>query len=352
MRDIRVSCLAGNSGAKLTADPRERLARKMGIMRTIRWCALLALALPLLAADVKTGGSMMIPIEGGKYNVWTKRVGHGATKMLTLHGGPGFPHDYLEPMEDFLPQNGIEFYYYDQLGVGNSDVPDDLSLWTVDRYREEVEQVRKGLGLDQFILYGHSWGGMLGMEYALAHQDHLKALIISDMTAGITEYEAYAQKLLAELSDADRATLKKYEDAGNYDAPEYQQIMMEKVYASHVLRMNPWPEPALRAFNKLNAKIYNTMQGPNEFVITGNLKEWNRFNDLSRIKVPTLVIAGRFGTMNPDDIKRMGKLIPNSRVVLTDGSHLEMYDDQDRYFREIVKFVKEVESGKFKADKK
>src|ERR1044071_377945 len=125
MRDIRVSCLAGNSGAKLTADPRERLARKMGIMRTIRWCALLALALPLLAADVKTGGSMMIPIEGGKYNVWTKRVGHGA------------------PMEDFLPQNGIEFYYYDQLGVGNSDVPDDLSLWTVDRYREEVEQVRR-----------------------------------------------------------------------------------------------------------------------------------------------------------------------------------------------------------------
>ena len=305
-----------------------------------------------LGADVKTGGSKMIPLDGGKYSVWTKQVGPAPAKILTLHGGPGFPHDYLECFEDFLPQKGISFYYYDQLGVGNSDNPDDASLWTIDRYREEVEQVRKGLGLDQFILYGHSWGGMLGIEYALAHQDHLKALIISDMTAGIDAYEAYAQKLLGELSEADRATLKKYEDAGNYEAPEYQEIMMGKVYSAHLVRLDPWPEPALRAFKKFNTKIYNTMQGPNEFVITGNFKEWDRWNDLSRIKVPTLVIAGRLGTMNPDDIKRMGKLIPNSRVVLTSGSHLEMYDAQDEYMREIVRFVKDVEGGRFRADKK
>src|ERR1051326_4664234 len=128
--------------------------------------------------------------------------------------------------------------------------------------------------------------------------------------------------------------------------------MMEKVYAAHVLRIDPWPEPALRSLKKLNTKIYNEMQGPNEFVITGNMKNWDRWNDLARIKVPTLVIAGKHGTMNPDDIRRMGKLIPSSRVVLTDGSHLEMYDDQDRYFREIVRFVKDVESGTFKPDKK
>src|SRR6185436_953753 len=140
-------------------------------MRTIRWVFLVAslcVVSGTFAADVKTGGVKMIPLSDGKYSVWTKRVGHGSTKMLTLHGGPGFPHDYLESFEDFLPQQGIGFYYYDQLGVGNSDVPDDNSLWTVDRYREEVETVRKGLGLDRFILYGHSWGGMLGIEYALA----------------------------------------------------------------------------------------------------------------------------------------------------------------------------------------
>ena len=305
-----------------------------------------------LAAEVKVGGVKMVPVGGGKYNVWTKRVGAGPVKVLTLHGGPGFPHDYLECFEDFLPQNGIAFYYYDQLGVGNSDVPDDASLWTVDRYREEVEQVRQGLGLEQFILYGHSWGGMLGVEYALAHQDHLKALIISDMTMSVDAYEAYAQKLLAELSDEERATLNRYAEAGNYEAPEYQQIMFGKVYAQHVLRLDPWPEPVMRGFKKLNTKIYNTMQGPNEFVISGNFKEWDRWNDLSRIKVPTLVIAGRLGTMNPDDIKRMGKLIPNSRTILTDGSHLEMYDAQEQYFREVVRFVKDVEKGRFVADKK
>jgi proline iminopeptidase len=313
--------------------------------------ALALLALHVYAAEVKTGGVKMIPVDA-EHRVWTKRVGNGPVKMLTLHGGPGFPHDYLECMEDFLPQNAIEFYYYDQLGVGNSDVPADTALWTIDRYRDEVEQVRKGLGLDQFVLYGHSWGGMLGIEYALVHQDHLKALIISDMTAGIDAYEAYAAKLLEELPESDRALLKKYEDAGNYDAPEYQQVMMEKVYGAHVLRMNPWPEPAERAFRKLNASIYNTMQGPNEFVITGNFKDWDRWNDLARIKVPTLVIAGRLGTMNPDDIKRMGKLIPNSRTILTEGSHLEMYDAQEQYFREVIRFVKDVESGKFRPDKK
>jgi proline iminopeptidase len=102
-----------------------------------------------------------------------------------------------------------------------------------------------------------------------------------------------------------------------------------------------------RAFNKLNAQVYNTMQGPNEFVITGNFKDWDRWDDLSKIKVPTLIIAGAKGTMDPSDIQRMGRLIPNSRVVITNGSHLEMYDDQETYFR-VVRFVKDVEKGTFK----
>jgi len=187
---------------------------------------------------------------------------------------------------------------------------------------------------------------MLGIEYALAHQDHLKALIISDMTAGIPAYEAYAQKLLAELSDEDRKTLAKYAAEGKFDAPEYQAIMMGKVYAQHLVRLDPWPEPLARAFKKFNEKIYNTMQGPNEFVITGNFKNWDRWSDLPKIRVPTLIIAGGKGTMNPDDIRRMGKLIPRSRVVITKGSHLEMYDDQETYFRELVKFIKDVEAGK------
>ena len=308
--------------------------------------AVLLMALPLFGGDIKTGGSRMIDLDGGKYHVWTKRVGSGPTKMLLLHGGPGFPHDYFECFEDFLPKHNVQFFYYDQLGVGNSDVPNDDSLWTVERYRGEVEQVRRGLALEHFILLGHSWGGMLAIEYALEHQDHLKALIISDMTASIPSYEAYAQKLLAGLSAEDQATLKKFAAEGKYDAPEYQAIMMGKVYRQHLLRLDEMPEPVARAFKKFNEKIYNIMQGPNEFVITGNFKNWDRWADLPKIKVPTLIIAGGNGTMNPDDIRRMGKLIPRSRVVITNGGHLEMYDDQEAYFRALVKFIADVDAGK------
>src|ERR1017187_4248109 len=118
--------------------------------------------------EVKTGGVKMIEIDGG-YKVWTRKVGKGKIKMLTLHGGPGCTHEYFECFEDFLPQQGVEFFYYDQLGSDYSDKPADKNLWRIERFTDEVEQVRKGLGLDNFILYGQSWGGMLGIEYALKY---------------------------------------------------------------------------------------------------------------------------------------------------------------------------------------
>ncbi len=148
---------------------------------------------------IRVAGIRMIPVVDGKYKVWTKRIGSGPVKVLLLHGGPGFPHDYLEAMESFLPQAGIEMYYYDQLGVGNSDVPDDSALWTLPRYLTEVEEVRRGLGLDHFVLYGHSWGGILAMEYALNYQQHLRALVISNMTAGTQSYLKRTASLKTQL---------------------------------------------------------------------------------------------------------------------------------------------------------
>jgi pimeloyl-ACP methyl ester carboxylesterase len=138
---------------------------------------------------IRTAGVRMVPVVGGKYKVWTKRMGHGPVKVLLLHGGPGIGHEYLEAMESFLTEAGIEMYYYDQLGVNFSDQPKDLSLWTLERYCEEVEEVRRGLGLDNFVLYGHSWGGILAMEYALKYQQHLRGLVISNMDAGIRAQE-------------------------------------------------------------------------------------------------------------------------------------------------------------------
>ncbi|HTO75315.1 MAG TPA: proline iminopeptidase-family hydrolase [Thermoanaerobaculia bacterium] len=299
------------------------------------------------APEVKTGGIRMLPVDG-KYRVWTKKVGRGPIKLLTLHGGPGCTHEYFECFEDFLPQEGVEFYYYDQLGSAYSDQPDDASLWTVDRFREEVEQVRRGLGLDNFYLLGHSWGGMLAIEYALEYPQHLKGLVISDMTASIPSYMAYAAKLRAALPKDVIAVLDRYEVKGEYDAPEYQEAMIGKVYREHLCRLDPWPDPVERTLKHLAMPVYKTMQGPNEFVITGNFKNWDRWNDLPKIRVPTLVTGARHDTMNPEDIRREGRLLPNSRVWISEtGSHLAMYDDQPGYFAALIGFLKDVEAGRF-----
>jgi len=300
-----------------------------------------------MQGKIKTGGVKLVEIDG-KYKVWTKRIGNSATKMLSLHGGPGCTHEYFECFEDFLPQEGIEFYYYDQLGSAYSDQPKDKSLWTVDRFREEVEQVRIALRLNNFYLYGQSWGGMLGIEYALKYQQHLKALIISNMTASIASYIEHINKLRQEFPPETIEVLEKYEAKGDYTATEYQEVLFNQLYSKHICRITPWPEPLQRTFRNLSTQVYNTMQGPNEFVVTGTFKDWNRWKEIQNIKVPTLLIVGRHDTMRVEDIQKMGKLIPNSRVVICEkGSHLPMYDDQETYFRELLKFIKDVESNRF-----
>ena len=202
--------------------------------------------------EVKTGGARMIQVDG-KYNVWTKKVGDGKIKVLLLHGGPGFSHDYFECFEDFLPKEGIEFYYYDQLGCGNSDAPKDTALWNIPRYVEEVEQVRKGLGLDNFYLLGHSWGSILAMEYLHKYQSHVKAAVLSNMTAGIKSYMPYAEKLKKEfLTAQDIAQYDSLDKLKLYDSPEYQNLLMSKLYTHTICQMpvDQWPEPLMRALKK------------------------------------------------------------------------------------------------------
>jgi proline iminopeptidase len=293
---------------------------------------------------IRMAGIRMIPVAGGKYKVWTKRIGSGPVKVLLLHGGPGFTHDYLEAMESFLPQAGIEMYYYDQLGVGNSDIPDDPELWTLPRYLTEVEEVRRGLGLDHFVLFGHSWGGILAMEYALNYQQHLRGLVISDMCAGMQSYLKYTASLKTKLLTPD--LLKRFnalEAAKDYDNPEYMRIAMEELYPKMVCRLKPWPEPLTRAFRLSNQKIYNQMQGKSEFEVTGNLRDWERWDRLHEIKVKTLTIGANHDEMDPDDMRKMATLMPNATcAICPDGSHLAMWDDQAVYFRHLLGFLAKV----------
>ena len=257
--------------------------------------------------DLLSGGVKMIPIETpkGTFKVWTKRVGNSPTmKLLLLHGGPGATHEYFEVFDSYLPAAGIEYYYYDQLGSFYSDQPDDPDLWNIPRFVDEVEQVRQALGLDKdnFYVLGSSWGGVLAMEYALAHQEHLKGLIISNMMASGPAYNAYAQQVLKPAMDQDAlAEIEAFEAAEDYENPRFMELLMEQHYIHHVLRMpaEEWPDPVNRGLGHINPKIYIPMQGPSELGLGGTLLTWDRTADLEKIEVPTLVIGAQYDTMDP-----------------------------------------------------
>jgi proline iminopeptidase len=307
------------------------------------------------ATGVDTAGVAMIPIQTpkGAFKVWTKRFGHNPRiKVLLLHGGPGFTHEYLECMERFLGSAGIELIYYDQLGSAYSDQPKDDSLWTVDRFVDEVEQVRKALALtsDDFYLFGHSWGGILAVEYALAHGENLKGLVISDMMMSIPDYNRYARDVLAQQMDP--KVLKEIQDLerkGAYDSPRYEELLMSSFYAQHICRLEEWPEPALRSMAHLNKQVYVLMQGPSEFGASGRLEKWDRKADLGRIAVPTLVIGAAHDTMDPEHMRWVSQQLQNGSFLLCpNGSHLAMWDDQKTYMSGLVRFLKATDAGQTK----
>jgi len=289
-------------------------------------------------ADALSGGVRMIPVETsiGTFSVWTKRTGNNPDcQLLLLHGGPGATHEYLLGFDSFLPAAGVEYYYYDQLGSGWSERPDDLSYVSLDRYVDEVEQVRAALGLDAVYLLGQSWGGILAIEYALAHPEHLAGLVISNMMASIPAYNAYAENVLIPGLDADTvAEIKALEAAGDTDNPRYEELLLSEHYVKHVLRMpiEEWPEPVIRSFNRINKDIYVPMQGPSELGASGALLEWDRFDDLAGIEAPTLVIGGAHDTMDPEHLRAMAAQLPKGEYLhCPNGSHLSMYDDQQTY---------------------
>lgn len=305
--------------------------------------------------DAFSGGSRRIPIHTphGEFNVWTKRVGNNpAIKVLLLHGGPGGTHEYLEAFDSFFPAAGIEYYYYDQLGAGRSDHPEPVDLWELPRFVDEVEQVRQALQLDasNFYVFGHSWGGVLGIEYALHHGQHLKGLIISNMMASFPAYNDYAHNVLMPAMDPTvLAEIKAFEAAGQFDDPRYMELLIPHHYVQHVLRLpvEQWPEPVDRAFKHLNPDIYVRMQGPSELGASGTLIDWDRFADLHRIAVPTLVIGAEHDTMDPAYMCAMATELPRGRYHhCPNGSHMALYDDQEIYMHGLIEFIWDVHAGR------
>lgn len=304
---------------------------------------------------MQVAGIKMIPIktDKGTFKVWTKRIGNNPkVKVLLLHGGPALTHEYMECFESFLPKEGYEMYYYDQLGSYYSDQPTDTSLWTLDRFVDEVEQVRIALGLnkDNFYIIGNSWGGILGMEYALKYQDNMKALIVSNMTADYAKYGTYNTKLRQQMRPGLIDTLSAYEKAGKYADPVYQQLVFDNYYCEHILRKPAaeWPEPVLRSFKHINQPVYEILQGPSEFVPGGRLVGWECWTRLKNLHIPTLMIGSHYDTMNPAEMEEMSKLVPHGRYLYcAKGAHLSMWDDQAKYYPGLIQFIKDVDTGKF-----
>ncbi|NCI47903.1 proline iminopeptidase-family hydrolase [Sediminibacterium soli] len=305
-------------------------------------------------SGVQTGGVKMIPIETpvGSFKVWTKKFGNNPKiKVLLLHGGPGGTHEFFESFESFFPGEGIEFYEYDQLGSFFSDQPKDSSLWTTERFVEEVEQVRKALGLtkDNFYLLGHSWGGILAMEYALKYQANLKGLIISNMMSSAPAYGKYAADVLAkQMTKPVLDSVHAIEARKDFANPRYMELLIPHFYNQHFCRAVPWPEPINRAMPHLNAELYTIMQGPSEFGVSGRLANWDRSGDLSNITVPTLTIGATHDTMDPEHMKWMAKQVARGRnLTCPNGSHCSMWDDQPHYFPGLISFIQDVDKGAF-----
>lgn len=287
------------------------------------------------------GHTRIINLKNG-YHVWTRQVGWGPTPILLLHGGPGATHEYLENLAQYLSPEEFSLFFYDQLGSYHSDQPDDRSLWTIERFRSEVDEVRQALGLDRFILYGQSWGGMLAIEYALTYPEQLQGVVISNMVASIGDYVRHLTLLRQQLDPALQSQMALFEAQEDYFNPRYLE-MMDVLYQRHLCRLQDWPPAVTRSFERIAYDVYGTMQGPNEFVVTGTFKNWDRWDDLHRIQVPTLLMVGAHDTMDPESVREMGRRIPSAEVVVCpEGSHLAMWDDPDHYFPPLLSFLRRV----------
>lgn len=303
-------------------------------------------------SGVQSAGVRMIPIKTpvGEFKVWTKRFGNNPRiKILLLHGGPAFTHEYMECFESFFPKEGFEFYEYDQLGSYYSDQPKDSSLWTVERFVDEVEQVRKAIGADStnFYVLGNSWGGILGMEYTLKYQQNMKALIVANMMASAPEYGRYANEVLAKQFDPKiLAEIEAIEAKQDFSNPRYMELLIPNFYKKHLCRLQDWPDGFNRAMKHVNGEIYTMMQGPSEFRVGGRLKNWDIKARLKEIHIPALMIGAEHDTMDPKAMEEQSKLVQKGTYLYCpNGSHLAMWDDQEVFMNGVIKFIKDVDGG-------
>ncbi|MFO7986791.1 MAG: proline iminopeptidase-family hydrolase [Desulfatiglandaceae bacterium] len=284
-----------------------------------------------------------IPVAGGK--IWYKAVGKNqqGVPLLVLHGGPGASHDYLESIEGLAHDRPVVFY--DQLGCGNSDKPEDTSLWTIERYVDELHQLRLALGLKKVHLLGQSWGTSLAVDYVLRHPQGIASLVLSGALLSTSRWIEDQNAYIAELPADLRETIRNCEHAGAFDSVPYQDALTA-YYKIHVCRLDPWPECLNRSFEKLNFSIYEYMWGPSEFTVTGALKHYERVHRLKEISVPVLFTCGVYDEASPSTTRYYQKSLPGSDVhIFEDASHEHHLEKPQEYLQVVRDFLYDAERG-------
>ena len=271
---------------------------------------------------------------GGAF--YWKRVGSGSkTPVLTLHGGPGAAHNYLHSLESLATDRQVIFY--DQLGCGLADSPPDEKIYTIQRSVDEVDAVRKALGLEKIVLFGHSWGSMLAIEYLCQGRGKgVEKLVLGGALASVPQANAGQMRLIAAMPNGDGAKLHALEKAHKEASPEYQKLV-DEFYKLHVMRVDPTPD-AQASFDALSKSIaYRVMNGPNEFTIVGVIKDWDRRKDLGKITLPTLITTGEFDEVTLDCHETIRDGIKGSRLEVMKGCSHATMDEKPADYNALVR---------------
>ena len=278
-------------------------------------------------------------IEVDGYKVVAYSFGSGSETVFCLNGGPGLPCDYLREAHSCLIDEGYRVVAFDQLGTGASDRPTDKGLWTIGRYVEETEKVRQALGLGKVHMLGHSWGGWLAIDYALTYPENLQTLILEDTVADMPHLISELERLRSALGPETVAMMQKHEAQGTYNHPEYLAAITILNYR-HVCRLPEWPAPVRRSLDDWNMGPYETIQGPNEFLYIGNLKDWNRIPDLQHLTMPVLITTGEHDELTPACALRMKLALRDAELkVFANASHMPFYENPHDYYPALLDFL-------------
>ncbi|MCI4352160.1 MAG: proline iminopeptidase-family hydrolase [Thermoplasmata archaeon] len=266
-----------------------------------------------------------------------------AATVLGLHGGPGASHDYLVPLRD-LTRWGYRVVLFDQLACGRSEIPPGTDLFTLAHHVEQTEGIRTTLGLGKVHLIGSSYGGLLALAYAIKYQQHLRSLVTIGGLPDVPFAQAEMNRLIDEMSPEDARAIRLHSSRGEFTNPGYLQAT-DRFYRRYLCRLPEWPPEVVRSLELCTQRpVYPYMNGPNEFTISGTIRDINIVPDLPKIRVPTLVTGGRYDEVTPAVAEQIETGIAGSRrVTFENSSHMPFWEEREKFIAVVAAFLQDVD---------